>query len=253
MTEYNYIHRDDYDKSFKDRSGVKWQFFSKKAARKMNLLGNHDVLGDYFIKVQKNTMGSLNNAEDMLFFSRSEKLSSMRYSVAGYMVCGQGDEKLIRVVKRNFRLAALIIAILLLLALIGGFLFWQSHMGPVFEDEAIAYKMPDGTKNEDENKIMIPGYGDLTMQANTDELYAALVNPEGNLCNFQYSIVLTDSNETLYESALIRPGTAVTNVKLNRKIRRGTYDIQVVVKAYDLEDYEKQLNGGVVETTLIAK
>lgn len=80
-----------------------------------------------------------------------------------------------------------------------------------------------------------------------------MVNPEGNQCYFKYEITLKDSGKTIYESDFIKPGTAVTNVKLNQTMENGVYDISISIVAYDLEDYEEQLNGGVVETTLVVK
>lgn len=252
MEECNYILKDDYDETYKDNRGNVWGYYSSKAAEKNNLLNSLEVIG-YIVKRNHTGNLELKDKEKSLYFHEDEKLNPLLFKTIGYMVCGDGQ--MIRVIEKSNHFPVFAIVVLLIIALAAG-AYWLSNRdsGPVFEDSAIAYKMPEGTPaNNDETKIMIPGYGDLPIKADTDELYAALINPEGNQCYFKYKIVLKEGNQTVYESDLIKPGTAVTNVKLNQPIKKGSYDIKIVVLAYSLDDYEQQLNGGVVETKLIAK
>lgn len=250
--DYKYIEKDDYDKRIKDKAGQKWNCYSKSAAKE--LIESYEIVGDMDMNRQNIHGTALKSDGKTLYFNNVHKLNPLFMSVEGYMIANEEEPVLVRVVKRNNRMPVLLMALLLLATASGVFWWMNRDSGPALEDEAIAYKMPDGIpSNTDPTKIAIPGYGDLTIQAGTDELYAALVNPEGNQCYFKYRVVLKDGNKIVYESDLIKPGMAVTNVKLNQKINAGVYDIQLVVLAYSLDDYEKQLNGGVIETKLVAK
>lgn len=250
--EYKYIEKDDYDKKIRDKFGDEWSYYSKSAAKE--LLNSCEVIGDIDFNRQSVHGKILQKDDNILSFNDVHKLNPLTMSVDGYMVANEDEPVLLRVVKKNNRMPILLVTLILIATASGVFWWMNRDSGPVLEDEAIAYKMPEGVPaNTDPNKIALPGYGDLTIQAGTDELYAALVNPEGNQCYFKYRVILKDGNKVLYESNLIKPGMAVTNVKLNQKIERGTYDMQLVVLTYSLDDYKNQLNGGVIETKLIAK
>lgn len=255
MTEWKYVERDDYDKEFTDKKGSEWKYISEKSARQKKLTDAYEVIGNLDISKQDYGAYGVGKDGNILHFCEPKSLNRMKYSTKGYMMCDKDDGKLIRVIEKSNKLTILLTAAALLLIATGIYFGINSReQGPALEDEAIAYKMPEGTSaNDDESKIMIPGYGELPMQADTDELYAALINPEGNKCYFRYQIILKDENKTVYESKLIKPGMAVTNVRLNQKMKSGVYDIKIAIQAYDLDDYEKQLNGGVVETSLIVK
>ena len=56
----------------------------------------------------------------------------------------------------------------------------------------------------------------------------------------------------VYESGLIPPGNAITEVHFNRTFSKGTYPIIVSISSFDLTDPEAQLNGGEIEAQLIA-
>lgn len=253
--EYKYLEKADYDKKIKDNTGDEWSCYSKKAARRNSLLKNWNIIGEIDINRQSRHGTEVKVCDKNLYFNNVHKRNPLFMSVVGYMLIEGQETAVVRIVKKNNRMPLFLLA-LLLIATATGLFWWMNKQGdgPILEDEAIAYKMPDGAKaNDDPTKIMIPGYGELPIQAGTDELYAALLNPEGNQCYFKYRIILKEGNEIVYESNLIKPGMAVTNVKLNRRIDAGVYDIKLVVLAYSLDDYENQLNGGVVETKLVAK
>lgn len=250
MTEWNYTVRDDYDKKYTDRSGNEWKYYSNKFSKKNRLTDKYEIVGDIYIKKQNLSKNVLRNGDLKQFLLQSRKLNPLFFKKDGYIL---SENQLIRVVKKS-RIPIVFIVVLILILSCSGIWWWMNRdKGPVLEDDAIAYKMPKGVANGDKSKIMIPGYGNMPMKADSNELYAALINPEGNLCYFKYRIVLKDGNRTIYESDLIKPGMAVTNVKLNQKIKKGSYPVNIEVLAYSLDDYEKQLNGGVIDTLLIAK
>ena len=60
------------------------------------------------------------------------------------------------------------------------------------------------------------------------------------------------TEEILYTSGLIEPGKAVVKETLNRPFPEGVYPITIKIRSYSLEDYEKELNGGAVQTNLVS-
>lgn len=105
-------------------------------------------------------------------------------------------------------------------------------------------------KDMDPTKIALPGFEGLVMEAGSDKLYAALWNPETNPCYFRFSLVLKETGETLYESELVPPGDAITEVTLVRKMEEGAYPVLVKMDTFSLEDKTQPLNGGSSETIL---
>ncbi|MCI6467562.1 MAG: hypothetical protein MSA90_19115 [Faecalicatena sp.] len=102
----------------------------------------------------------------------------------------------------------------------------------------------------DPTKIALPGFEGLVMEAGSDKLYAALWNPETNPCYFKFSLVLKETGETLYESGLVPPGKAITEVTLIRQMEEGEYPVLVKMDTFSLEDGTQPLNGGSSETIL---
>ena len=107
-------------------------------------------------------------------------------------------------------------------------------------------------ENIDPDHITLPGYDQITMAAGTDTAYVALWNPDQNPCYFHFEIVLTETGESIYESRLIPPGNAVTEVKFNRIFEPGIYPVTIRISSYDLENYEQEMNGGEIGAELVA-
>ncbi len=115
----------------------------------------------------------------------------------------------------------------------------------------------DGQKPEDKSDgeqtgIKIPGYPSISIPADQKDVTVALLNPEGNPCYFKFTLVLKDSGETLYESKLVPPGEAITEITMSKALPEGEYDATIQITTLSL-DGETPLNGANVETVLIAK
>lgn len=54
----------------------------------------------------------------------------------------------------------------------------------------------------------IPGYPSITIPADTKDVTVNLMNPEGNPCYFTFTLVLKDTDETIYQSKMVEPGKA---------------------------------------------
>ena len=172
--------------------------------------------------------------------------------VLGYIPCEDEEGALVyvRVIGRSW--LRLLLPLLLLLAVITGGLWWYFTLSsvPDLEDSAIAYQMPNGLKNEDPSQIMIPGISGFTLEEGGTRIEHVLYNPEGNPCYFKYRIMLRDTQEVLYESGLVKPGTAIMEFDLNRTLEAGSYDVTVLVETTSVEDPEAEMNRGAVNTTI---
>jgi len=80
----------------------------------------------------------------------------------------------------------------------------------------------------------------------------ALLNPEGNPCYFTFELVLKDSGESLYQSKMVPPGQAITEITLARALPAGEYNATIKITTTSLED-GSAMNGANVETVLNVK
>ncbi|MDR1914567.1 MAG: hypothetical protein LBQ68_08830 [Clostridiales bacterium] len=102
------------------------------------------------------------------------------------------------------------------------------------------------------NSITIPGFETLTIPAGKTSVSAYLYNPEENICYFEISILLTDTNTEIYKSKLVSPGQKLYQIELNQALKKGTYDAVVHYSTYALSDYA-DMNGANVPFTLIVE
>ena len=143
---------------------------------------------------------------------------------------------------------------LLILTILAGIIlsvmwYLKSQYGPGLDDTAVAYRM-EGLVNTDPDRTMIPMVSEMYTSAGEGKVDTVLVNPEGNGCYFIYSIVVDDTGEVLYESGMVEPGKALVGFELDEAPEPGTYNVTVKVETRDIEDFERQLNGGDIKTTL---
>lgn len=172
--------------------------------------------------------------------------------VLGYIPCEdeEGTLSYVRVIGRSW--LKILLPLIILLGLIGGLLWWyfNQNSGPDLDDSAIAYQMPNGLKNEDPSQIMIPGLSGFTMEEGDTHIEHVLYNSEGNPCYFKYRVMLRDTQEVLYESGFVKPGTAIMEFDLNQTFEPGTYDVTVLVETTSVDDPEAEMNRGAVNTTI---
>lgn len=261
MEFYNYYESEDYDCKLLDNNNINWGYFSKKKMRQLYPDNDFFIVGEVY--KQKNLCSDqyILYKEHKLTLQLPKTQNTFLYKTCGYMQCSReqvGDIKqsvAFVAVKESRFPKHLVLSFLLLICILGSFLWYihQKQETP-FEEAAIAYKMPTGVaKSDDPNSISIPGYGTLTMEKDKQEIYVALLNPEGNPCNFRYQIILKESGETLYQTKLIKPGMAITTAKIDKELAIGTYAITLLIETTSLEDHKQALNAGAIETTLVVK
>lgn len=253
--KYTAIKKRVCSRVWKDKEGFEWPYMSQSTAKEQNV--NHrDIVGDLPLKTKGITVGELYAEEGEHFCPIAEYRERLKYAetLRGYIPCKseEGQMGYVRVLGTAWGkvLAPILAALLILTGAIVAIWYFTRESGPPLDKAAIAYQMPNGLKNEDPNKIMLPGFKTLTMDAQTGQVEAALVNPEGNPCYFTYVIVLKDTQEELYRTGLLEPGTAVTEFTIENELEPGSYDIELRIETGQLSDYTQEMNSGVVTAVL---
>ena len=142
------------------------------------------------------------------------------------------------------------IFVVVIVAVVVYFLVRQDSKDPAFSpdlDENAIVKT-DGIKEKPE-VIRIPGYPRITISADTKDVTMNLQNPEGNPCYFTFTLVLKDTDETIYQSKMVEPGKAITQITLSKELSAGEYPAILKISTAALDD-GRAMNGANVETVL---
>lgn len=113
-------------------------------------------------------------------------------------------------------------------------------------------QIPDKSQDVPAVGIKIPGYPSIELPPEQADVAIVLLNPEGNPCYFKFELVLKDSDESLYQSELVPPGQAITQLTLARGLSAGEYHATIKITTYSTVD-QSPMNGANVETVLIVK
>ena len=219
--KYTSIKKRACSRIWKDKNGTEWSYLPLSSASEQNV-HHRDIVGDIPLKNNTEAVGELYSEEGNQSCSIAQYREKLKYSekMKGYIPCESedGQQGYVRVLGTAVGkiLAPIIAAVIILAGAAVAAWYFTSQSGPPLDKAAIAYQMPNGLKNEDPNQIMLPGFSTLTMNAQTGQVRAALVNPEGNPCYFTYVIVLKDTQEELYRTGLLEPGTAVTEFTIEK-------------------------------------
>ena len=248
-------------KTIKDSRGGAWRYIGKKEYRTLEET-EKKIYGDFRKKDSQDAERRLvgtdksGNSYSIGIYQYSSSLSWTQ-TVGGYIpITVQTEEGerngFVRVIKPA-RLKPLLAVLAVLIATLTVFLAWyipnNSEKIPGLDEAAVAYHI-EGMVNEDPSRIMIPSLTTMALPAGQTEVEYVLFNPEGNPCYFRYQMVLSDTGETLYESGLIEPGTAVINWSLDRSLEPGTYEAEMRISTYSIDDVDTQMNSGVVSFTV---
>lgn len=228
---------------------------TKKQFRQLYPNGGFDLVGEIAIK------GSKEDDDATTFIDTLDGRRAVLplrtlgrfWRAVGYLPYGDEEHPDRWLVVKANRLPLTVVGIaLLLLALIAALVLAVLFAGPELDPFAKKYSnpelnRPDGTPSD---QIAIPGYTAFKLPVGTTELHVPLANSEGNPCYMQYSIMLDETQEVLYESKLIPPGEAVTDFSISHDLPAGTHPITVKIDTFDINDYKKPLNGAEVATNI---
>ncbi len=106
------------------------------------------------------------------------------------------------------------------------------------------------SENGSSDQIVIPGYGEILLDADTRDVMLILPNPSGNPCYFRFSILLKESGEVIYTSGLVPPGKAIGELRLKRALSEGNYPATIQIETFSLDESHTPMNGANVETVL---
>lgn len=99
-------------------------------------------------------------------------------------------------------------------------------------------------------QIKIAGFSSWHVPAGqTENIPIALKNPEGNPCYFSFSVVLADTNETIYQSDMVPPGEAIRRISITKSLSSGTYPARILIRTNELET-GKEMNSANLNLTI---
>ena len=159
---------------------------------------------------------------------------------------------------------ALIILLAVLAALLlvfGGYMLarHQANSGPVTVNSAPSYAFEEGQSQAAAEEgsvtagIEIPGYSIIPVKANTTNVEIELYNPDKNNVYFQISLILSDTEEVLYESDMIRPGDHLYEIELTRGLEPGEYPLTVQYSTFTTDGTFSPRNGATVNCFIKAE
>jgi len=84
----------------------------------------------------------------------------------------------------------------------------------------------------------------MDARAGSNQIAAALFNPDTNPCNLAFDIILQETGECLYTSDLVKPGMCVDGFAINSALGAGEYKAAMVIRAYapDCADMMESVN-----------
>lgn len=258
--EYKYSEQEGIFEEFKAQDGGTWEYIPLKSFLKE---GNDkeciifgDVTGTAADTALRYVSMSQSGVKKTLRIYRYQNRLPFFDKILGYIAVYNPNGKYgyVRIRKKSIKkmIAVILLFILLMIGAVTALLLNQKS-DPGLDDQAIAYQLPGGVKNTDPNSILLPGYDVLEMNYETQKVDAALLNPEGNDCYFKFHILLKKDGTELYQTGLIKPGTAITSFKTEKKLDKGDYPILINVDAADLKNPDNLYNGGAIEAVLKVK
>lgn len=164
--------------------------------------------------------------------------------------------------KNSKVLVIVLIAVIAILAAVGitmGVLLMNNNssqtqdtakqQGVVFDSDASHYNKEVSSADNGAAGIKIPGYPDMTISSESTDFPITLLNPEGNPCNFKFTLSLQDTGETLCTTDLVKPGDAINGITLDKPLAKGKYTLIINISTF-ATDSNSEMNGAQVKSTL---
>lgn len=104
------------------------------------------------------------------------------------------------------------------------------------------------SETEKTASIRFPGYPEITVSEEQNDIPIVLTNPDVNPCYFQFTVSL-DDGDPIYESEWVKPGDAIRGFEMDAPLNPGDYEMSISIATKSL-DTEQTMNGGNVKTTL---
>lgn len=138
-----------------------------------------------------------------------------------------------------------ILSVLLVVVVVIFFVIKNDQSNAIeYDDTAVDYQTsiakPEGISG---NSITFPGFKDTMIEEGSDKLYLMLVNPEFNQGNIQFTVFLDDEKKPILETKLVKPGKAITEIPLTKKLVSGTHTIRLEMLGYADDEQKTRLSG----------
>lgn len=131
-------------------------------------------------------------------------------------------------------------------------------VGLTVDPNASEYMAPV-VENTPSQGVAIPGWGSITIPANSTVVTVDFNNPKENsgLYYLTFELRLLDNSkegyEVLYKSGLVEPGLHIQKINLSRSLSAGEYNAVVHVQPYRMDEAKTPTNNADMKTKLIVK
>lgn len=85
--------------------------------------------------------------------------------------------------------------------------------------------------------IDFPVDDSITVPAGAEEIEILIANPARNSYYFTFELILEDTGELLYSSALVMPGMHIDGFRLNRALQKGEHGAALEVQVYEVGSF----------------
>jgi len=131
-----------------------------------------------------------------------------------------------------------------------------SSTGKVKNGQSLSFEEDQSQvkRSTSQPNIVMPGWNQIQIDANTPDVYVDFYNPAANTGNYHmtFELVLADTGETLYKSGLIKAGDHVKKITLSHGLSPGTYKGCIKIQPYTADDQMKATNNAEFELLIIA-
>lgn len=233
------------------------EYYTKEEIKKMYPDGQYSVIGEITEKKGKNReLTVYDDAENLIYVQPTGTYKGLNYKIDGYLFNKEADAY-ICIKKKNWGSLLGICAVVIVAVGIafGAYQLLKNSNFNNADIDANAIPMESEIERSDDldpSVILVSGFNEWNMAADSDVVYIALFNPDKNPCNFKFTVVLDETQEELFTTGLVPPGHAVTTVKLPRIFTEGTYPITVKIVAYDFGDNSEEIYYEELKTDIIA-
>jgi hypothetical protein len=132
-------------------------------------------------------------------------------------------------------------------------------VGLTVDPNASGYEAEETAETASAPGVTIPGWGSLTIPADTTDITVDFYNPESNegYYDLTFELQLPDDSEqgyeVLYTSGLVEPGLHIQHITLSHGLSEGTYHAVIHVQPYKQDEDHTPTNNADMETELIVK
>lgn len=251
----NYYVSDSGDKELtvkRDKQNISVKYYSIDS---FSNISNTDVCGYVNLKrkVQKNRkiLGTL--------FAGKTNISPIYEgrnhikTIKGYIDVGQNH---FIAIEKNNPLILIIPIVLLVLILLSLLFPWNHAPGkipsqwtPTIDQNIGDISIP---ADDSESQIEIAGFSSWSIPAGkTENIPINLHNPQGNPCYFSFTLVLTDTDRVIYQSAMVPPGETIRQISISEPLEIGAYKAIIHIETNEIETGCK-MNSADLKLTIVA-